>query len=155
MRLFLVVLAIKPIFSGKCSASRSHFCSFHYYNKPIFIHPNKYIFLEEEIFFLSLRNQVSGKLHILTDSSEEQLQLCSCKQSHSTAWVPTSVSYKTTLLQGLAGSSASTFWNRSLLHYWSAHWWWRPFMTLRLLPACSGTVDHESGSICSLKKPQT
>lgn len=45
--------AIKPIFSGKCSASRLHFCSFHYYNKPIFIYPNKYIFWKKKVFSCS------------------------------------------------------------------------------------------------------
>lgn len=39
-------------------------------------------FLEEEDFSLFMRNQVSGKLHILTNSSEVKLQLYSCKYSH-------------------------------------------------------------------------
>lgn len=37
-------------------------------------------FLED--FSLFIRNQVSGKLHILTNSSEVKLQLYSCKYSH-------------------------------------------------------------------------
>lgn len=42
---YLLVLVVKPIFSGKWSATRNHLDSFQCHDKPTFGHPNKSLFL--------------------------------------------------------------------------------------------------------------
>lgn len=137
--------AIKPIFSGKCSASRLHFCSFHYYNKPIFIYPNKYIFWKKKVFSCSsgIKFQASDTFwptHLKNNSSSAVVN----RAQHS-------LSLNFCILQNHLAAGPC----RVLSQHWTSHWWWRLFMTLRPVPACSGTVDHEFGSIYSLKKPRT